>query len=425
MTRVVVVGASLAGIAASVRLAKAGHEVILVEASTRLGGRWTPEPGMAATPLPPVIGFLAPWRDLFKKSGRPLEAELARAGLELVSAPPATHVFADGTRLTLPTDRGDQSRALAQALGASAARRWQAMLDRLDDVWQTLRHVGGVEYPFDPGRWRSRPAVLRALPSVADLSAGLDEPHLAEIVRSTAWRVGSDPVHTPGWVAVRLVLERTFGRWRLIRNGRPQPATELLDLLGERLRQRRVDVRTGVSVRLAGPGRVHTTQDAIRTDAVVLATDAWTAARLVGRRFGGTLLRVTPARAPALITRSHPASTDLGELAETITHTKAGPRVEYLRPGAAPTVLDHTQGAPDPGFGVAWRGVGTMSRLQPLRLLPGIYAASAASPAGNDPWAQILSGALATYAVHQDLTGADIHPSNRSAELGRRRPARA
>lgn len=425
MTRVVVVGASLAGLAASVRLAKVGHEVILVEASTTLGGRWAPEPRTAATPLPPVLGFLAPWRDLFKKSGRPLDSELARAGLELVSAPPATHVFADGTRLTLPTDRGDQSRALTPAVGASAARRWQTLLDRLDDVWQTLRHIGGVEYPFDPGRWRSRPAALRALPSVAELSAALSEPHLAEIVRSTAWRIGSDPDHTPGWVAVRLILERTFGRWQLTRNGRPQPATELLDLLSERLRQRQVDVRTGVTARLAGPGRVHTTEDSIRTDAVVLATDAWTAARLVGRRFGGTLLRVTPARAPALVTTSRRTATEASELAETITHSKAGPKVEYLRPGAGPTVLDHTRDAPDPGFGVAWRGVATMPRLQPLRLLPGIYAASAASPAGNDPWSQILSGALATYAVHQDLTGADIHPSNRSAELGRRRPPRA
>ena len=88
MGRVAVVGGSLPGLAAAARLAKVGHSVVLHEARPVLGGRWA-EPGV----LPDVLDFPAPWRDLFKKSGRPLSAELARAGLDLVPAPDAVVVL--------------------------------------------------------------------------------------------------------------------------------------------------------------------------------------------------------------------------------------------------------------------------------------------------------------------------------------------
>ena len=94
---VAVVGASLAGLAAAARLAKAGHRVLLFEATATLGGRWA-APGV----LPPVFTLPAPWRDLFRKSGRPFDAELARSGHALVPAPPATHHFGAGVRLRCP-----------------------------------------------------------------------------------------------------------------------------------------------------------------------------------------------------------------------------------------------------------------------------------------------------------------------------------
>ena len=107
---IAVIGGSLAGLAAAARLAKQRHRVVLFEAGDTLGGRWA-QPGV----LPPVITLPAPWRDLFRKSGRPFDAELARTGHALVPAPPAVHHFADGGTLTLPTDRGDQWAALTAA----------------------------------------------------------------------------------------------------------------------------------------------------------------------------------------------------------------------------------------------------------------------------------------------------------------------
>ena len=42
-----------------------------------------------------------------------------------------------------------------------------------------------------------------------------------------------------------------------------------------------------------------------------------------------------------------------------------------------------------------------------------MYHASAFSPAGPEPWAQLLTGALAAYRVHEDLTGQDMRPTNK------------
>ena len=114
MHPVLVVGGGLAGLAAALRLAKAGHPVQLWEATDRLGGRVAPTPypeigtdDRLVDAAPAVIGFPAPWRDLFRKSGRVLDAELARTQAALVAAEPARYELADGTDLIFPTDRGE------------------------------------------------------------------------------------------------------------------------------------------------------------------------------------------------------------------------------------------------------------------------------------------------------------------------------
>ena len=142
---VVVIGGGLAGLAAAARLAKIGHSVELFEQTDRLGGRWAPRTlstGTVVDEAPAVLGFPAPWRDLFRKSGRPLEAELARLGYELAPAGPAVVVFADGAELTWPADRAGQLDTLTTAYGRTVAESWRDLVDRLDQVWQTLRPLG-------------------------------------------------------------------------------------------------------------------------------------------------------------------------------------------------------------------------------------------------------------------------------------------
>ena len=49
----------------------------------------------------------------------------------------------------------------------------------------------------------------------------------------------------------------------------------------------------------------------------------------------------------------------------------------------------------------------------------GALRASAASPAGPEPWAQLGSAALAVYALHERLTGEDPRPTNVDFRLPR------
>lgn len=382
MTTVVVVGGSLTGMAAAARLARVGHRVVLLERRPVLGGR-------AAGGLPEAIALPAAWRDLFKKSGRTLDADLARNRLALVPAPPAVRTFADGTTLALPTDRGEQWATLTKAYGPRTATRWRDLLDNLDDTWQVLRRLG-LEAELPPGGIpRTTRRALTANVTIEDLARRIDHPHLAELVRQVARELGSDPRRTPGWCAARLSVERTFGRWQITdAEANPLPSGRLVGLLADRLDTRGVDVRLGETVLQVSSGRVTSENGRFDTDRVVVAVNPWAHDRLVGHAdpvIARAARRLRPAAEPAR--------------APDTTATRAG------------------QGGPQ------WRGWRTVHQLPRLSSgLPGIVAASSCSPGGPDPWARLLTGALAAYRVHFELTGEDIRPTNRTQQAPRHSP---
>src|SRR5829696_2711626 len=179
---VAVIGGGLTGMAAAARLAKLGHRVELYEKAAALGGAWAPHQlldGVLVDDAPAVFSFPAPWRDLFRKSGRPLEAELARLGYALVPADPPRLIFADGFDLILPTDRGEQYVTMRLAYGSGVAGRWRDLLDRLDDVWQAMRPLGlESELPARPRLTRRLRQRLLHRRTLADLAADLAHPHL-------------------------------------------------------------------------------------------------------------------------------------------------------------------------------------------------------------------------------------------------------
>ena len=427
----IVVGGASAGMAAAARLAKAGHPVQLHERAPALGGRWRArdEPGVGLVDAAPaVLGFPAPWRDLFRKSGRPLEAELARTGHELVPAAPVRYRFADGSELVLPTERGEQYAALQHTYGPAVAGRWRDLLDALDDVWQTLRPLG-LEHELRDRRQLSRPvrARLAARRSLAALAGDIDEPHLGALVRSVAWRHGSVPEQTPAWVGVDLSVSRRFGHWQL----RPaDPARHpqdtgrssvLTEALAGRLTTRRVDVRLdstverleiddgrAVGVR-TGDGKLHPAA------AVVVTCDPWSLADQLlppgsDRGLQRDVRRLRPAGAPAV---SHTLVDEAcAEVTETVELSAEGvPVVSYRRPVPDGTVVsrhDHGLSHPDPGSGVAWHGFrGWLRRPPVVTAVGGLYTASPSSAAGNGPSQTVLSGALASYACHDEL-GRDL-----------------
>ncbi|MCW2809991.1 MAG: putative oxidoreductase [Friedmanniella sp.] len=416
---VVVVGGGLAGMAAAARLAKTGHQVDLFEARPAPGGTWAAYEvdGLLVDDAPAVLTFPAPWRDLFRKSGRPLEAELGRLGFALVPAGPTRYVFADGTELDLPSDRGEQYLALTTAYGSAVAVRWRDLLDRLDDVWQTLRPLG-LEREMPGGRPLTRAVRSRLWHrrSLADLARDLDHPHLGAVVRSLGPRAGASAEQTPAMVAVELAVQRTFGRWHVAPSGAETVGAGRSSLLAEALAARlslrkvRVHLDTPVASILVRDHRVQgvrTPGGEVAADAVIATVDPWTTVNdlLPRRSLGRTRRRVLglqPALAPTVSHRL------LGDRVPTVTETveldqDGVPRVRYRRPhpdGTLESVHDHRTAVPCPAAGAAWQGFASWSR-RPLVApgLDGLYLAGPASPGGPGPSAVLLSAALATYGL--------------------------
>lgn len=416
-----VIGAGLAGMAAAARLAKARHQVTLLEARDRIGGAWATRDldGITVDAAPPIFSFPAPWRDLFRKSGRALEAEFARSGEELVDAPPTRHVFADGSTFVLPISRGEQAAAIADRFGRSAADGWRDLVDSLGDVWQALRPLGiEAELVSTEQLTRSVKRTLLHRRSLADLAGRLQQPELAAIVGDLAYPAGSTPERTPAFCAVQLYLDRTFGRWTA-------GSSTMINSLEQRLALRKVDVRTGV--RATGIDAAATAVRAVRTehgelaaDAVVATCDpdqlyngllAPTAARAERRR----LRRLPAALAPTVSLRWADASdrgpggapaADEGVVSETIHHQPTGgPLIRFTRPvGDRVLIIDHDyrRPVPDPSAGVGWRGFRHWLDRPPITSsLPGLFTAGPFSRGGPAPSMQVLSGALAAYACQR------------------------
>jgi phytoene dehydrogenase-like protein len=423
---VVVIGGGLAGLAAAARLAKAGHPVELYERSETLGGTWAPyrlAGGVRVDDAPAIIGFPAPWRDLFRKSGRPLEAELARMGYALEPAKPAKMIFTDGAELTLPTDRGGQYATLAAAYGSSVADRWRVLLDRLDLVWQTLRGLG-FEAELRSRRQLNKTA-RRSLfghrMTLADLATSIDHDHLGTLIRSIAYRSGSIPEQTPAFAAVELSMQRTFGRWQVVPLDTSSGldvgrSSVLVEALAARIELRKVSVRLGCpieSIHLRnGQVTAVRTSDGDRPAAAVIATcDPWQTFNdllpiTVARRTRRHLRSLGPAAAPTIAHVAAPAAA--APLHETVTFSEAGlPTVNYLRrvaDGGLRTTLDFNAALPQAGYGVAWSGFASWLRRPPVTTdIPGLYTASPSSPAGPGASEVVLSAALAAYGCHEHL----------------------
>lgn len=359
---IVIVGGGLPGLAAAARLAKAGHHVSICERDPALGAGIQP----AAEPGGEVVTLPAAWRDLFRKSGRPLDAELSRHRLRMVAAPPRLVRFADQTSLAWPSDRAEQWTALREAYGEAPAVAWRDLVDGLVPVWQLVRGLG-LEAEFtEPAHltaWTR--AVLQPRRSLARLAAEQPFAQLGELILDVAARLGQDPRRLPAWHAYRLVVERTFGRWQVVDDaGRPRPAATLVDLLVERLRQRSVAIHT-------------------RTEVVALRSygDRWQV-RTTGLDLDADLVISTV-----------PPATH-GQLTRDRIDLRLAQR---LRPAAVEGPLWRS-----------WRTLLDLPTLQPS--LPGVLVASAWSPGGPDAWAQLLTGALAGYRAHAHLTGVDIRP---------------
>lgn len=238
MARVVVVGGGFAGAAVAARLAKQRHEVTLLEASEEIGGRLRGvRRGTGSWQLcPDTLTMPGVLRDLFRKSGRPIDRVL-----ELEPVPGRRHAFLDRTALDLPMGRrADQHDAVVGLLGSDP---WSPWVDTKADLWEVLRRRTIHRLPDGPGDLdRTDRQVLDVRRSLArEARKTFKDDRLRAILRDPAVLDGDDTRVVPAFTTVEHYLERNFGRWRVV-GGMPV----LADALTQRLAERKVAVSTGV-----------------------------------------------------------------------------------------------------------------------------------------------------------------------------------
>lgn len=272
MARVVVIGGGFGGLASAARLAKLGHEVTLLEQGPALGGavgfverdgyRW--DTGPTSTLLPAVV------RDLFRKSGRPLEREL-----ELVDQPVIReHRFDDETSVQLPGgSRAAQLRAF-DALEPGLGQAWCDFVQSYADDWEVVRKEF-LERPWLP-QVADR-AVTARLFTRESLAKRLRRTFKDERLRQVAGHPfvlgGHDLRDVPAWLGVMSYVEQNFGSWT-VQGGMGR----LSEALAARMATRGVGVELGtratdVVVREGRAVAVATDRGELDTDLVVCAVD--------------------------------------------------------------------------------------------------------------------------------------------------------
>ena len=271
--KIAIVGAGWAGMAAALAVAQAGHEAIVLEAAQAIGGRARAlfDPKNPGRPLDNgqhiLIGAYSECLRLMRLVGVAPESALLRLPLALR--------FADGSGLQLP-DLPPPWGALA---GIATARGW-----RWRDKWALLRLAAA---------WQRRGFACAPHATVAQLCAGLPQQLREDFIAPLCVSALNTPVHeASGAVFLRVLHDSLLGG----RGGShlllprtdlgslfPEPAARWLRAHGGALHTgQRVQrlVREGASGRGASVA-TGWLLDGERFDAVVLATSAGAAARLV------------------------------------------------------------------------------------------------------------------------------------------------
>lgn len=279
MASVAIVGAGVGGLAASIHLAAAGHDVVVLERLDRAGGKlaertaagFTWETGPSLLTLPQVF------RDLAAVAGRSLDDLVTLRRLDPISR----YRFADGTTFDHRADPDDAA-AAAEALSPGSGAEWRAFMAHARKVWEVSERsffAGAMSSPLELLRRMQSPRDLLAIDPLRSLharaSSSFTDPRLVQYVDRYATYSGSSPFRAPATLSCIAHIEQSLGAW-YVDGGLGRLAEALVELA----EGAGVEVRTGVDVeridrrggavtgvRLAG-GEV------VAADAVVANVDA-------------------------------------------------------------------------------------------------------------------------------------------------------
>ena len=240
MSRVVVIGAGVGGLATAARLAALGHHVTVCEQAPTVGGKlgWLTQDGFGFDTGPSLVTLPQVFRELFDATGDPLASVLR---LERTTLPRAR--FADGAVMHAATTEQEFQAGLEHTQGL----QWAALMQRAEQIWEATEQSflrAPIGSPRALARLLARQSrdlrTVAPWQSLRGLSDDvLTDPHLRLILDRYATYSGSDPRKAPAALAVVPFVEQRYGAW-YVPGG--------LHLLGDAIRDRATE--RGAQLRL-------------------------------------------------------------------------------------------------------------------------------------------------------------------------------
>ncbi|MEM8690912.1 MAG: 1-hydroxycarotenoid 3,4-desaturase CrtD [Pseudomonadota bacterium] len=202
-SRIVVIGAGIAGLATALRLSAAGLEVTLLERHATLGGKIRTHPSSAG-PIdagPTVLTMRHVFDGLFESAGEKLEDHVTLIRQDLL----ARHFWPDGSRLDLFEDEAqslDAVRAFAGAKAADQFLRFSSRSRRLFEAFDApMMQAMTPRFAQLAGHVLRRPGLIPLMGPLSTLHNMLrrsfDDPRLVQLFGRYATYVGGSPSHAP------------------------------------------------------------------------------------------------------------------------------------------------------------------------------------------------------------------------------------
>jgi 1-hydroxycarotenoid 3,4-desaturase len=219
--KIVIIGAGIGGLVASLLLAQAGLDVTVCEAAPAPGGKLRQvSAGPAMIDAGPTVFTLRPvFEAIFAMAGARLEEHLTLEPLDCL----ARHVWEDGAGLDLFADLEKSAAAIADFAGSGAAAGYRAFAARAAKIFETLDFsFMQTHQPRLAGLIRNAgPAHLGGLLNLSPFSNMWDElgryfpnPRLRQLFARYATYCGSSPFSAPATLMLIAHAER-LGVWRI------------------------------------------------------------------------------------------------------------------------------------------------------------------------------------------------------------------